>query len=195
METKFSFWGKSRYWWAVLTVGVLLIPCGIWFMFRPAAGYAIISMLLGWALVVLGAIQLVIAGDVERNRSGWGWRLAGGIFDLFIGFLLISHLLLSESLLPYFFAFILLYRGIKYIVSGLVLSRRSKGWWLYLLNGILLLLFSFFFFFSPLAASVVIVYLCAIAFVYWGAMLIVFALDLKPDKNDMHRKGTEIAIG
>ena len=189
METlTFSFWGKSRYWWAVLIVGILLLPCGIWFAFRPFTGYSIIASLLGWALVVLGVIQLIIAGDTERSRHGWGWWLAGGIFDLVIGVLLIGNIVLRESILPYVFAFLLLYRGVKYIVAGATQSHRYRGWWLYLLNGVLLLLLSLFFFFSPLTAAVVIVYLCAVTFIYWGLMLIVFAIDLKPTRRDIRRR-------
>ena len=42
--TTISFWGKSRYWWAVLLVGILLIPCGIWLVARPDIGYSVISI-------------------------------------------------------------------------------------------------------------------------------------------------------
>ena len=51
--TTISFWGKSRYWWAVLLVGILLIPCGIWLVARPDIGYSVISLLLGWFLIIL----------------------------------------------------------------------------------------------------------------------------------------------
>lgn len=134
--TTISFWGKSRYWWAVLLVGILLIPCGIWLVARPDIGYSVISLLLGWFLIILGILQLIIASDINRREQGWGWWLAGGILDILIGFLLVSNLVLSEIVLPYFFAFILLYRAIKNIVAGVMLAKAYKGWWLYLLNGI-----------------------------------------------------------
>ena len=183
--TTISFWGKSRYWWAVLLVGILLIPCGIWLVARPDIGYSVISLLLGWFLIILGILQLIIASDINRREQGWGWWLAGGILDILIGFLLVSNLVLSEIVLPYFFAFILLYRAIKNIVAGVMLAKAYKGWWLYLLNGILLLIVSIFFFFAPLMATIAIVYVCAFVFIYWGMTLITFAADLKPirEKN------------
>ena len=166
--TTISFWGKSRYWWAVLLVGILLIPCGIWLVARPDIGYSVISLLLGWFLIILGILQLIIASDINRREQGWGWWLAGGILDV----------------LPYFFAFILLYRAIKNIVAGVMLAKAYKGWWLYLLNGILLLIVSIFFFFAPLMATIAIVYVCAFVFIYWGMTLITFAADLKPYKRE-----------
>ena len=182
--TTISFWGKSRYWWAVLLVGILLIPCGIWLVARPDIGYSVISLLLGWFLIILGILQLIIASDINRREQGWGWWLAGGILDILIGFLLVSNLVLSEIVLPYFFAFILLYRAIKNIVAGVMLAKAYKGWWLYLLNGILLLIVSIFFFFAPLMATIAIVYVCAFVFIYWGMTLITFAADLKPYKRE-----------
>ena len=103
--TVISFWGKSRYWWALLVIGVLLIPCGVWLVASPAAGYAALSSLLGWALILLGVLELVIASDTGRHTHGWGWWIAGGILDILIGFLLVGNLVLSEIVLPYFFAF------------------------------------------------------------------------------------------
>ena len=184
--TTISFWGKSRYWWAVLLVGILLIPCGIWLVARPDIGYSVISLLLGWFLIILGILQLIIASDINRREQGWGWWLAGGILDILIGFLLVSNLVLSEIVLPYFFAFILLYRAIKNIVAGVMLAKAYKGWWLYLLNGILLLIVSIFFFFAPLMATIAIVYVCAFVFIYWGMTLITFAADLKPYKREKY---------
>ncbi|MBQ8423353.1 MAG: DUF308 domain-containing protein [Coprobacter sp.] len=180
---EWSYWGKSRYWWAILLMGIALIPCGLWLIFKPLAGYAVISMLLGWILVLLGATQLIVAGDIARRLPGWGWWFAGGIFDLFVGFLLVSNFVLSEMLLPYFFAFVLLYRGVKYVISGIGARKWQSSWWLYMLNGVLLMLLSLFFFFSPITATAVIVYLCAVAFIYWGITLIIFATDIKPRKS------------
>ena len=80
--TTISFWGKSRYWWAVLLIGILLIPCGIWLVARPFTGFSVISSLLGWALIVLGILELIISSDTGRRERGWGWWIAGGILDI-----------------------------------------------------------------------------------------------------------------
>ena len=95
--TTFNFWGKTKYWWGIMLVGILLIPAGLWLLFQPVMGYAVISMLLGWGLILFGVVQLTVSGDIEKRGQGWGWWLAGGIFDIFIGFLLISNLALSET--------------------------------------------------------------------------------------------------
>ena len=50
--TTFNFWGKTKYWWGIMLVGILLIPAGLWLLFQPVMGYAVISMLLGWGLIL-----------------------------------------------------------------------------------------------------------------------------------------------
>ena len=166
-----------------MIIGILLVPCGIWLLFQPVVGYAVISMLFGWGLILTGVVQLTVAGNVTKRSHGWGWWLAGGILDIFIGFLLIGNLALSEVTLPYFFAFVFLFKGISNIVSSFTMTSNYKFWWVYLLNGILLLVISFLFFLSPFGATYTILFLCAFVFIYWGISLIVFAYDLKPSKD------------
>lgn len=180
----FNFWGKTRYWWCVMILGILMIPAGLWLLFMPVQGYMAIAMLLGWGLLLYGVIQLTISGDVERRGHGWGWWLAGGIFDIFIGFLLISNLVLSELTLPYFFAFALLFRAISNIISSISMPKEYKYKWIYMINGILLLLVSMLFFYAPYMSTYVIVFICAFTFVYWGIYLILFSRDLKPRKEE-----------
>ena len=181
--TTFNFWGKTKYWWVIMLAGIILIPCGLWLLFQPVIGYAVISLLFGWGLILTGVMQLVVAGNVEKRVHGWGWWLAGGIIDIFIGFVLISNHAHTEVTLPFFFAFIFLFKGISNIVSSFTMTSTYKYWWLYLVNGIFMLIISFLFFFSPFSASYTILFLCSFVFIYWGISLIVFSNDLKPVKK------------
>ncbi len=182
-ETVMQFWGKTRFWWIILILGVLLIPAGIWLIISPMAGYVAISIILGWSLVLFGIVQLLVSSDAVHHSHGWGWWLAGGIFDIFIGFILVGNLILSELILPYFFAFVLLFKSISNIISSLSMVKANKYWWLYMINGILLLIVSFIFFYTPFMSAYVIIFLSAFAFIYWGINLILFSIDIKPNKR------------
>ena len=52
-----SFWGRTRYWWVVLTVGILMVICGFAYWIWPVSGFAIASQLFGWLLVLAGIVQ------------------------------------------------------------------------------------------------------------------------------------------
>ena len=100
------FWGKTKYWWALIITGILMIPCGLWLWFQPALGYEVLSLLLGWLLILFGIVQLIVSGNVKQKVRGWGWWLAGGIIDILIGFILVGNLSFSEAVLPFFLFFI-----------------------------------------------------------------------------------------
>lgn len=93
MKTDLNYIGTTRYWWVILLVGILLVLGGFAYWIWPAAGYAVASQIFGWLLVLAGIVQLCAASGPNRGR-GWGWWLAGGVIDMFIGFMLVRSVLL-----------------------------------------------------------------------------------------------------
>ena len=128
--TTISFWGKSRYWWAVLLVGILLIPCGIWLVARPDIGYSVISLLLGWFLIILGILQLIIASDINRREQGWGWwlYLLNGILLLIVSIFFFFAPLMATIAIVYVCAFVFIYWGMTLITFAADLKpyKREK---------------------------------------------------------------------
>lgn len=108
-----AFWGKTKYWWALIITGILMIPCGLWLWFQPALGYEVLSLLLGWLLILFGIVQLIVSGNVKQKVRGWGWWLAGGIIDILIGFILVGNLSFSEAVLPFFLPLFLCIKGLR----------------------------------------------------------------------------------
>lgn len=183
METIKNFFGKTKYWWSILILGILLTLMGIWMMFYPIEGYLLIASVFGWALLISGVFEIVISTSLEKRIPGWGWWLAGGIIDIIIGVILIANISLTEMVLPYFFAFIFLFKGIQNIIASFMIISGNKYWWLYLLNGVLMLIISWMFFSSANTPAFITDFLVSVFFIYWGAMLTVFSFDLKPLKK------------
>ncbi len=174
-----NYWGQSKYWWTVLILGILLVVGGFAYWFWPAAGYAVASMIFGWLLILGGVIQLCVSAGNNRPH-GWGWWLAGGIIDIFVGFMLVRNIVLSEVVFPYFLAFVFMFWGVATLVAG-VYQRQRKYWWLNLINGILLLIISFLFIESGYVQNMLMVsFLTALAFIYWGFTLAMTAYDMRP---------------
>ena len=149
-----KFWGQTRYWWVVLVAGILMVICGFAYWFWPVAGYAVASQIFGWLLILVGIVQLLVASGPDRGK-GWGWWLAGGVIDIFIGFMLVRSIVLSQS------------------------GRRY--WWLYLINGILLMLIGFFFIEAGWVQDMAMTsFLTSLAFIYWGFSLAMLSYDMKP---------------
>lgn len=181
--THFDYWGKTKYWWSIMLVGILMVPCGFAYWIWPVAGYAVASQLFGWMLVLAGCVQLIVGGGVNQV-PGRGWWIAGGIIDIFIGFMLVRSVILSETVLPYFLAFIFLYWGVSSIISSFS-TQGKKYWWLQLINGILLCVIGFFFLEGGYLSNMASVnFLVSLAFIYWGFSLCIFSYEIRPSKND-----------
>ena len=174
-----NYWGQSKAWWVVLLVGILMVIAGVVYWFFPVQGYAVASTLFGWMLIMAGVVQVCVSAGARRPR-GWGWWLAGGVIDMFIGFMLVRSVVLAEAVFPYFIAFIFLFWGVSALVSA-VYQRRRRYWWLNIVNGVLLLLIGFLFLEEGYLANMVNVsFLTSLAFIYWGFSIAMLSYDMKP---------------
>ena len=115
--SKLNFLGYSKSWWLVLIAGIVMVLCGFAYWFWPVAGYAVASQIFGWLLILAGIVQLIVAAGPHFPK-GWGWWIAGGMIDMFIGFLMVRSIILSEEVFPYFLALIFIYWGITMIISS-----------------------------------------------------------------------------
>lgn len=177
------YFGQSRSWWVVLLIGILMVCCGFAYWFWPMAGYAVASQIFGWMLVLAGVVQLCQAAGPHMGR-GWGWWVAGGIIDIFIGFMLVRSVILSEAVFPYFIALIFLYWGVSAIFSSIA-ERERRYWWLYLINGVLMLVIGFFFLEAGFVQDAMMTsFLTSLAFIYWGFSIAMVSYDMRPARND-----------
>lgn len=173
-----NFYGQSKLWWVVFIIGILMVLGGFCYWFWPVAGYAVASILFGWLLIVAGIVQLCVASGENRPRS-WGWWIAGGVIDLFIGFMLVRSVPLAEAVFPYFMAFLFIYWGLEQFVSAS--SANRKMWWLGIINGILLCIIGFMFVESGLRATIFMSsFLVSIAFIYWGFSISMVSYEMRP---------------
>jgi len=174
-----NYLGQTRLWWMVLVVGILLVIGGFAYWFWPEAGYAVASQIFGWLLVLAGVVQLCVAAGPDHAR-GRGWWIVGGMIDMFIGFMLVRSVILSEMVFPYFLAIIFIFWGLEAFI-GAAAGRRSKYWWLGIVNGILLSIIGFFFLEAGWVSDMLMVsFLTAIAFIYWGFTIAIASYEMKP---------------
>ncbi len=171
--------GQTKYWWAILIVGIVLVLGGFAYWFWPAAGYAVISQIFGWLLVLTGIVQLCAAAGPNQPK-GWGWWIASGIVNMFIGFVMVRSIFISEFIFPFFLALIFIMAGIMALCAS-VQKRHQNYWWLNLINGILLLIIGFMICDGGYRADEAMVsFIAALGFVYWGFTVAMTALDLRP---------------
>ena len=182
MEGFKSYFGQTRYWWLITVAGIVIAALGCWMFVEPEKGYIFIAEIFGWALLFVGIFEIVISIAIERRIPGWGWWLAGGIVDVFLGILLIGNLTLTEVALPYFFGFVFLFKGVENVIASFMITKTNRYWWLYLLNGVLMLILGFLFFSNSSNPAFIIDFLVSIVFIYWGIILAISSYGLRPGR-------------
>lgn len=175
-----------KNWWVSLIVGILAVAFAFWAAITPASTLvALVLVFVCWFLVS-GIFEIVFALSNRKILSGWGWHLAGGIFDVLIGVILLSLPPASLALIMlYFVGFWLMFRSLWVIGESFDLkSMRIKDWWWFLILGILMLVASFIFILCPIITTGFIVALISVAFFLYGAFRIYLAFRLK----DIHKQ-------
>jgi uncharacterized membrane protein HdeD (DUF308 family) len=176
-----------KNWWISLLLGILYIIAGVWVFQTPLTSYVSLSIVFSVFIFVSGISQIAFSISNRDEINNWGWYLAGGILDLIIGILLISHPLITMTILPFYVGFWLLLQGFMSI--GLSFQFRAVdtpnwGWLLFL--GIMTLLFAFLLLANPIFAGLSIVYMTAFAFIFAGISRIFLAFGLKKIKKALN---------
>jgi uncharacterized membrane protein HdeD (DUF308 family) len=89
-----TFWMRREpgFWWALLS-GVLGIAAGVVLLWQPVSGVLSLTLVLIVFFLVEGVATIMYALEHKRALSGrWGWMLASGIIDLFLGAIIFAGL-------------------------------------------------------------------------------------------------------
>jgi uncharacterized membrane protein HdeD (DUF308 family) len=172
-----------KHWWLLLIVGILLIVGSIWVFFTPIEGYVALAWLFSILVLANGFSYVYLSIASRKVLEGWGWYLAGGIFEMIIGFVLISYPEISMAILPLVLGFWFMFRGAQIIAASLELKEYGvMDWGWLMLFGIALTIVSFFMILEPVFGFFNVIYISSLALLLFGVANIVISLKLKKIK-------------
>ena len=76
--------GVGKFVWKLI-LGALYLLAGIIVMVNPLEGVLAFTLVLGITIFVQGMIQVILAFQMRRISSNWGWILASGIVGIICG--------------------------------------------------------------------------------------------------------------
>ena len=82
------FKSLTRYWWAMLILGVAIFVVGILIFTYPGESYIGMAALFAVLMLVSGIIEVVIA-FTEKYMVGRGWAAVLGVLEIILGIILI----------------------------------------------------------------------------------------------------------
>jgi uncharacterized membrane protein HdeD (DUF308 family) len=114
-------WGKFLLW---VLLGALYIVAGFLTFENPLLAAAVLTLLLGFALVASGIMRIVLAFSMKQEMP-WVWVAVSGVITLLLGLIILVHWPVSGLyILGLFLGIDLIIAGMGWIGIGLGLKRR-----------------------------------------------------------------------
>ena len=115
-------WGKFVLW---LILGALYIVAGFVTFENPLLAAALLTLLLGFALLASGIMRIVLAFSMKQGMP-WIWVLISGAVTLLLGAMILAHWPVSSLyILGLFLGIDLVFAGAGWIGVGLGLRRTA----------------------------------------------------------------------
>ena len=115
-------WGKAIVWGLL---GVLYVAAGVVAIERPLMAAAVLTLLLGIALMVGGIGRIFLAWNMRGAGKPWGWVVVSGLISLLLGAMIIAQWPYSGLyILGIFLGIDLIFIGSSWFTIGLALKRR-----------------------------------------------------------------------
>jgi len=155
----------------VLFEGILFVVFGVFAILVPAVATLAIEMIIGWLLLISGAIQAVLSFQ-KKIGQGFFWSLASSLLSLAVGIMLLVNPFQGAIALTLLLAVFFVIEGIFEILMAL--EYRSAGRWGWLLfSGITALILAVILFSGlPGTASWAMGLLLGINMLFFGFALI-----------------------
>lgn len=169
-----------KYWWVSPIIGLIAIFLGVWCIANPGATLVMLGILFAVGFLFSGIFEIIFAVSNKNNLNGWGWTLASGIIDILFGILLLAIPLGTIAILLLLVGFWVMFQSIWSIGTAIKLQRSGfRDWGWTLAFGILGVILAFILIINPLFAAEFIVYLLALALMFYGIMRIYLGFRLR----------------
>jgi len=116
-------WGRFAIW---VLLGLLYVAAGILCFYRPFEAAAIITLMLGIALIIGGVVRGFLAWSVREAGKPWGWVAVSALITLLLGLMIVAKWPYSSAYtLGIFLGIDLIFIGSGWITIGLALKKHS----------------------------------------------------------------------
>lgn len=160
----------SRVLWLIF--GIALIISGIIAVCNPAKTILWLAYVIGF-LMVFSGISSIFYFVSLRHFSGSSIILIDGIVSTICGIIIISNLLISAAVIPYFVAIFTIVRGAVSIASSIDLKKHGYDKWGWaLFSGILTVIAGIILTFNPLLGTVYLSVVLGLGLILYGIITI-----------------------
>ena len=170
-----------KHWWLLILAGILVVAAGICVFAFPIQSYVTLSVLFGILMLLVGAIQLIVASTSGNYLMLRGYIIVGGVLDVLLGVFLCIYPGISLFLLPILMGLWLMYHSFMMIAFGGDLDTFNiSGGGFVVVGGIIVLILSVLVLANPFSAGIAtIVVLAGVGLLLLGVLLCSISVTLK----------------
>ncbi|MBL6615674.1 MAG: HdeD family acid-resistance protein [Reyranella sp.] len=116
-------WGRFALW---MLLGLLYVAAGIICFYRPFEAAAIVTLMLGFALIIGGVVRGFLAWSVREAGKPWGWVAVSALITLLLGLMIVAKWPYSSAYtLGIFLGIDLIFIGSGWLTMGLALKNKK----------------------------------------------------------------------
>ncbi len=116
-------WGRFALW---VLLGLLYVAAGIICFYRPFEAAAIVTLMLGFALIIGGVVRGFLAWSVREAGKPWGWVAVSALITLLLGLMIVAKWPYSSAYtLGIFLGIDLIFIGSGWFSIGLALKNKK----------------------------------------------------------------------
>lgn len=169
-----------KYWWLVLLKGIILILLSFYVFGHPVGALLGLTLYLGIALMMTGFFLIAAAISNKDVDDQWGWRLAEGILDVILAFILLANPAVTAAVFPFVVGFWMIFYGIMIFSGSFTVKKSGEGtWWLNLLIGLLTIFMGYIIMTDFFAGTVAITFWMGAGILLFGIINVVMALNMR----------------
>lgn len=150
------------------TTGIVMLVIGVILLLWPGATVLSVCSILGWCLLVGGAVEIILGMTGGRSPAG----TAGGAVSAIVGLIFITRPEIVISILPVVIGLALSAAGIGLLVS--IIARRSFGTLatMKIIGGTITLVVGLILMFHPLTSVKLLTVILGIVLIYYGILFL-----------------------
>lgn len=158
--------------WGLVVAGILLVLCGMFFVFAPGLTLVTMTVFAGAAFLVSGIFDIVSYIRFRKVANMSGWALAYAILDIVVGLMFLIHPLALAAVIPWLIGLFFIIFGVFEIVGSFTVKKTGVPLWGWMLfSGIVSVLCGLTFFVWPAALSIflsVFILMRGVSLVFYG---------------------------
>jgi len=151
-----------------LCIGIIMIILGLFICVNPVASLVALALYIGIAFMVAG-----VGYAFSSISADLGWGLFVGLFDIFIGLILVANLGITAASIPAVFAVWCLAVGIIHIVRSFRSYKSLMPWGWSFTIGVLGVIFSFLIMAHPMFGAFTLTTLIGLYIICYGIFSVI----------------------